>query len=627
MYRYIILLLVLTAAETPAKKLHYFVDLRNTSSGRVQVTVEMEMMGAEVVSYQMPAWAPGAYAMTNFGRFVENFKAYGYDGKEKPIDRIDENRWLIRHGKDIQKLTYDVTNSYKDSTSLYFALAHFDTSIVFANATALFGYLNDNKGIAAEVTYYFPQNWEVETPLDSVSETKDPLGFRRADFHAKNYDELADAPIMAGPEFQHTSFTLGKCQFDIVVASDREFEMDSLTYYTKRIVEAQLDFFRDTPFVNYKFLINAPTFLKLPRKDQGALEHANSSAYLLVNIPWYYAKESFCHIISHEFFHAWNVKRIHSKKLGPFDYTRAVKTKELWMAEGITDYYSHILLSRFGVLPPQSAALTINSLFEAIDDSGKAYTLSLEQLSLEESNFNLDNAIQFYTRGTLCGFMLDVELRTRTNNKKSLDDVLLVLNKEARRGQFYQDDKLANKISAITGVDIREFYQNYIAGTTPYPVDEYLQKLGIARRIRFTERNGVSLRTKFDSTGSILIIDTIFETSPLYHTEISRGDTLLQIGDKVASPLFLSTWTRSHEVPYSETFIFGTQNGRINKTVTLSLPRESFTRTLEAGVLPETTAKQDELRESIFGKNFHFIGWKHNSTIRSFETNTPRPEN
>jgi predicted metalloprotease with PDZ domain len=628
MYRYIFLFLVLAAGAVPAKKLHYVVDLRNTGSGRVQVTLELEMMGAEAVYYQMPAWAPGAYAVTNYGRFVENFKAYGYDGKEKPIDRINENRWRIQHAKDIQKITYEVINSYQDTTSLYFALAHFDTSIVFANGTALFGYVNDNKDLPAEITYYAPKEWQVETPLDSVSEsTNDISASREIRYHASGYDMLADAPIMAGLGFQNRSFKLGKCRFDIIVASDREFEMDSLSDYTKRIVASQLDFFHDTPFDNYKFLINAPSFTKLPRKDQGALEHANSSAYLLVNVPWDYVKDPFCRIIAHEFFHAWNVKRVHSNKLGPFDYTKAVKTKELWMAEGVTDYYAHVLLSRYGILPPQSAASSINALFEAINDSGKSYDLSLEQLSLEESNFNIDNALQFYTRGTLCGLMLDIELRSKTHNKKSLDDVLLALNKEARLGRHYQDGQLAGKISAITGVNIKEFYQKYIAGTAPYPVDEYLHKLGIARHIRFTERNGVSLRTKFDSSGGILVIDTIFETSPLYHTAISRGDTLLKVGAKEVNPSFLNEWTRSHETPLTETFVFGTTKGRIEKVVTLTLPRESFTRTLDAGVLPETTTAQDTLRHSIFGTNFNFIGWKHNSTIRTFETNTTAPRN
>jgi predicted metalloprotease with PDZ domain len=296
------------------------------------------------------------------------------------------------------------------------------------------------------------------------------------------------------------------------------------------------------------------------------------------------------------------------------------------MAEGVTDYYAHILLGRYHILTPEAIGSTISSLTEAIQNSDGPYALSLEELSLEESNFNIENAMQFYSRGTLSGLLLDIELRTRSNNKTSLDDVLLALNKEAKQGKHYQHDKLADKIRKITGVDVKEFYKAYIAGTRPYPIDEYLSKLGIARNIRFTERNGVSLRTKFDTTDGVLIIDTIFESSPLYGATVTHGDTLLRIGVNEATPSSFNSWARSHETPHTETFIFGTQSGRIEKTINLIVPRESFTQTLEIGVLPETTPKQDAIRHAIFGKRFNFIGWKPNSTVRNFEPNIPRPD-
>lgn len=623
-FKLIVLYIVFSALHGIASQgLHYTVDLRHSSAQRVHVTLELEMMGAEVISYQMPAWAPGAYAITNYGRFIENFKAYGYDGKEKPVERLNENRWRILHGKDIRRITYDVANSYKDSSSLYYALAHFDSSFVFANATALFGYVNDKKEIAFDVTYLSPSGWEVETALDSVSVTKLADGSQEARYHAHNYDELADAPVMAGPGFQRRSFRIGKTLYDVVVASDKQFAMDSLAGYTRRIVEAQLDFWRDTPFVRYKFLLFAPAFRSLPRKEQGALEHANSSAYLFTNAPWNYIKREIGHIISHEFFHAWNVKQIHSAKLGPFDYTKPVKTKELWLAEGVTDYYSYMLPVRYKILEASALPSMLDYLYETIDSTPA--TLSLEELSLAESNFDLDNAIQFYTRGTLCGFLLDVELRSRSNNKTSLDAVMRALNKEAKRGKRYRDDELMTKISRITKIDITEFYRRYIAGASPLPLDEYLRKLGIARRVRMTEKSGVGIAARLDTiAGSFLVIDSLYDHSPFATAGVARGDTLLMIGGKPADPASYNQWRVSHNAPLTESFLFGAARGRIEKTLTLTSPWQSWTKTLGAGVLPETTPSQDEMRHAIFGNEFNFIGWESGSSIRSFETNAPR---
>src|SRR6185503_17319685 len=136
--------------------------------------------------------------------------------------------------------------------------------------------------------------------------------FKLKEFIARNYDELADAPVMADTGFQTRTFKDGKAWYDIVVASDRKFEMDSLEEYTRKIVHAETEFFHDTPFEHYTFLINAPTYMKAPSMGAGALEHSNSSAYLVFNFPWKTFKQFGLSIFSHEFFHLWNVKRIHS---------------------------------------------------------------------------------------------------------------------------------------------------------------------------------------------------------------------------------------------------------------------------------------------------------------------------
>lgn len=542
MYRTLcFLIFFLVALNLPAQKLHYTVDLRQSASGKALVTLDLDKMGAEVVYFQMPAWAPGAYAMTNYGRFVEDFKAIGHDGKEKPTERINENRWHIRNGKDIKTITYSVHNSYTDSTSLYFALAHFDTSLVFASATSLFGYVNDKKELPYRVTYLIPGNWQFEVALPEVpSKTIVSTGTRAIDFTAKNYDELVDAPIMAGTNFQNRSFTLGKCRFDIVLASEKPFAMDSLALYTKKIVESQLDFFRDTPFVNYKFLINAPMFTNLPRTDQGALEHANSSAYLLVNVPWQYIRDPFCRIIAHEFFHAWNVKRIHSSKLGPFDYTKAVQTKELWMAEGVTDYYAHLLLVRYGILPFSSFKSSINSLVER-SHQGNNSIASLEELSLLESEFDINRAMQFYIRGPLTAFALDLLIRRETNNRSSLDSVMITLNKRAKKGIHYTDEELPVLMTKLTGVPIGDFYKKYIAGTEMLSICDYLETIGMTCGDTGVKESIIDFFApmpvidKNGATTTALVLDA--QSVPEGFSEVfSGGEILVSVNDILASP-------------------------------------------------------------------------------------------
>jgi predicted metalloprotease with PDZ domain len=479
----VLLLLIFASVSFASLSVRYAVYLDHTDSGYVRVRIDAENSENDTLYYQMPAWAPGAYAMTNYGRFVDNFKVFDEENRPLGTERLNENRWRILGKKKYTRFEYRVRNSFKDSTSLYFALCHIDSEFFFANATALFGYVNDVKDIPLEVNYLYPYGWEVHTSLDtrdtSLKEFRPPGGglIFFAGFKAKNYDELVDAPVMAGKEFWRKSFMLGDKKISICLHSDRKFDMDSLRDLTKKIVESETAFFRDTPFSRYVFLVNAPTFMSLPSIYQGALEHANSSAYLLVNLPWENFKQFGPHIISHEFFHLWNVKRIHSSLLGPFDYTRRVKTTSLWLSEGITDYYSYTLLARSGIISPRTFYSELADLVSK--NMRSTGNKSLEALSIAESDFHIDDVNAFYYKGTLAGLMLDLEIRTRTKNKKSLDDVTRALNAEAKQGKTFKDKDLFPKIEKMAGVKMRDFYKKYIAGTEPFPLEGYLRKMGL----------------------------------------------------------------------------------------------------------------------------------------------------
>jgi predicted metalloprotease with PDZ domain len=516
MLKYIAFFLLIAQACL-AQELVYTVALHSTQTHTVQVIVELKKMGAKTVSYQMPIWAPGAYSVTHYGHYVTDFKAFDAKGKELAVTQANGDRWEISEAKNIAKISYLIGDSHKDSTSLYFALAHIDTNFFFANGTCLFGYVNDKKNIPAKVIYSFPDTWHIATALDPVSlDTASSLKSRpdwdevpyfMATYKAKNYDELVDAPVMADTGLQIRSFNDGSASYDIVLASQKKFEMDSLEEYIHKIVHAETDFFHDTPFKHYTFLVYAPTYFNSPALGQGALEHANSSDYLLVNLPWKTFKTFGPEIFSHEFFHLWNVKRIHSSLLGPFDYTKRVMTTSLWLSEGITDYYAHTLLTRYGIMPYRTFEQMVKNLSALMNQAEAARSETLEQLSIDESDFALDKATIFYSKGTLVGLLLDIEIRSRTNNKKSLDDVMLALNDDAKKGITFKDSELIGKMEKITGLDLQNFYHKYIAGTDDLPLDEYLAKMGVGDTVN-SNFSKMEAESTSNPDGSISIAGT-----------------------------------------------------------------------------------------------------------------------
>lgn len=516
------LLAILASGLVQAQTLHYTVDLQKTDAHKVHVTLLPQKLAAPTVTFQMPIWAPGAYSVTHYGHYVKDLKAFDISGKPLTVTAVNGDRWSIANARKLSRIEYDVLDSHKDSTSLYFAMANIDTSIFFANATALFGYVNDKKEVPATVTYQMPATWQLSTALDPATGAKG-TPFHLTNFRAKNYDELADAPVMAAPSLQTRTFTSGPASYDVVLLSDKAFPMDSLAAYTKKIVEAETDFFHETPFKHYTFLIYAPTLLHLPSFAQGALEHANSSDYLLVNLPWPTFKTFGLSILSHEFFHLWNVKRIHSSLLGPFDYTSQVRTTSLWLSEGITDYYAHTLLSRYGIISPEGFLNDVRGWYEAGLQSPA--NKSLEQLSQEESDFNLENATTFYSKGPLVGMMLDIEIRSRTNNAKSLDDVMMALNNDAKHGKTFKDEDLIHRIEQIAGINLGDFYKHYIAGTDSLPLPSYLEKMGVLMNTGENTSNDDGLKLGLSPEGRITIAG-IGSSSFLSKGGLRTGDVL-----------------------------------------------------------------------------------------------------
>lgn len=601
--------LIATALPLAAQSLEYRVDLTNSRSKRVHVTVIPRKLGAETVTYQMPAWAPGAYSVTNYGRYVQDFQAFDLQGKPLTSMRIDQNRWSIANAKAIGKIDYYVADSRRDTTSLWFAMAHVDSNLFFANGTALFGYVNDRKTVASTVTYVKPVDWEIATALEfNKNRSKRDCAFKQVTFKAKDYDELVDAPVLAAPELQTRCFQQQGALYEIVLVSNKGFAMDSLEDYTKKIVRTQTSFFGETPFKHYTFLYYTPSFMQMPSMGQGALEHMNSSAYLMMHQPWDQFKEDGLRIIAHEFFHLWNVKRIHSSLLGPFDYTKGVRTSSLWLSEGITDYYAHALLARNGLITANKFLSDVRGWYSNYRHSTPALTMSLEELSRAESDFDMENAIVLYTKGPLVGLMLDLEIRTRTNNKRSLDDIMLALNKDAKKRKYFTDEALIGKMGKIVGLDLSDFYRRYIQGTDSIHIESVLDQLGLSSKMDLSSEitsDGDKVKLSLSPAGE-MVIDQLPSGSLLFMAGFRSGDTVVSLNGAVVTPENISHLMQELDPDVEQTVIVRRADGQrtIRFTPALLQHRRTMSgnRSAMYSIKPDQTPLQMAIREAIMGK-------------------------
>jgi len=524
-------LLLFTPSISSAQRLLYSIDLRKAEEQKINVTVRPIGIKKERLIFQMPAWAPGTYAEIHFGKFVKNMKAKDTDGKELNVRKVNDDSWEIPDAENIGELSYTVQNSYNEAEAPYYALAQVNKELVYVNGPAVYGYFNNLKDAAATVNILVPEGWSLATPLDAATDgmkVTPETRFKQSIFTASTYDKLVDAPILAAPTFQTKSFKEGKTPYDIVVVSDRPFAMDSLLTQTRNIVRSQTSFFKSIPFQQYYFLFYAPTASKLPSRALGGISHENSSFYLVPNAGWSQFQNGSLPIVAREFFHTWTERKIHSAQMSTIDYTTPIKTKSLWLTDGITDYYAKLLPARYGFASPATFYNSVQTWHDMLQQEGS--DLSLEQLSQEASSNDLERSRLFLSKAPLVALMMDIEIREKTKNRKSLDDVLIALYKNSRNGRTYNDKELVKTIENTVGVDLTEFYSKYIAGDEQLPLEEYLNKMGAASDLPegLRPQADIGFDLALSKTGSIIVKD-VRDTS----SGLRIGDTISKLNDVV----------------------------------------------------------------------------------------------
>lgn len=379
--------------------------------------VDVEAGGVDApLGLVLPSWTPGSYLMREFPRNVQGFSATDGAGRALAWEKTDKNTWRVEAPLDgVVRASYQV---YANEISV--RTSHLDASHASVNGASVFMFVAGREGEALEVAVEAPAGWRTTTALRRAGDGEGAEVFAAAD-----YDELVDSPMEIGThevaEFEvdgktHRWAVWGRGNLDL-----RRLEGD-----TRRIVAAERELFGVLPYPDYTFLLH------LVPGGYGGLEHRNSTA-LLADRWGFRGKdyESFVGLVAHEFFHLWNGKRIRPAVLGPFDLTREAYTRDLWVVEGFTTYYTDLMLRRAGIIPE---ARYLEKLGEQISRFQTAPGRGVQTLA--ESSFdawikfyrpdaNTPNAqISYYQKGGLVALLLDLRIRGATGGERSLDDVM-----------------------------------------------------------------------------------------------------------------------------------------------------------------------------------------------------------
>jgi predicted metalloprotease with PDZ domain len=567
--------------QIPARgvEIEYTVAVKNPLSHLYDVEVFVKGIREPKVSVAMPAWAPGAYTIRDFAKNVQDFRAANSRGQSLKWEQTDKQTWTVfKDRADDVRLQYQVY-----STQLTDELADL-------NPPATFMYVVGQKHVPCTVKYEIPGSWKVYTGLA-----------RKANhYQAPDYDIFIDAPAMMG-EFKVLEFETGGANHRLVFSKpDTSMTAPQVVADVREIVEAAAAIFGNLPYQEYTFL-----FKVQPQAGAG-VEHLNSTTITVgendfVNQTSY---RRFLFVVAHEFVHAWNVKRIRPKGLGPFDYAQEVYTRLLWFSEGVTSYYADLLLARTGIYVPNEFLDKLASEINSLQHSPGRLLMSAEEASWNvwlRSDNAANNTISYYTKGEIIALLWDLTIRARTDGAKSLDDLMRYLVENyANKGIAFSESDLLKAVESVSGVEFQELYRATVQSRQELDYNRYLNPAALGIQVDKASAS-IYIGIQMDRVdGNLARVTRVLPNTPAERAKLDAGDVLVAMaGERVTYDNFVS---RLHSHTIGESIKLTVLRGDRLMTLTV-IPVEFQEQTWRLVQIPRPTPAQLRVREMWLGTN------------------------
>jgi len=484
----------------PATAVGYRVRVLDLHAHLFEVTLTIAHPAA-VQRVSLPAWIPGSYLVREFSKSLQRLQAR-QGSKTLALTQLDKCSWQVDCATTKPLvLSYEI---YAFDNSV--RTAWLDASRGFFNGTSLFLQVAGQEDAPHELTLVPSKStpgWQVATGLTPAKITKNGFGT----YLAANYDELVDCPVEMG-EFWSGSFEACGIPHRFVVAgAPPSFDGARLLADTQAVCEAEIRFWHGptpkgrarnkAPHKSYFFMLNAVddgygglehrnstalicTRKDLPRRDSTALKPLPNDAKSKPNEGY----TTLLGLISHEYFHTWNVKRLRPSEFARYDYAKENYTELLWFFEGFTSYYDDLLLRRAGLIDDTAYLKLINKTINQVLQTPGREVQSVAQASFDawvkyyRQDENTPNAtVSYYSKGSLVALGLDLTLRQQ--GKTTLDAVMRALWLRCQGGPMTEAD-LGQVLKELSGRSFANELASWVHGTADLPLKPLLQAQGVS---------------------------------------------------------------------------------------------------------------------------------------------------
>jgi predicted metalloprotease with PDZ domain len=532
--------------------LHYTVTAADLHAHLFRVTLTIPEPAAQQ-RVSLPVWIPGSYLVREFSKNLQNLQAK-QGRRAAALKQHDKCTWDIAcHPGQPLVLNYEV---YAFDASV--RTAWLDSQRGFFNGTSLCLRVHGQETRPHQL--HLPPvkgqpDWQAATGMAPLKTNKKGFGL----YQATNYDELVDCPVELGAFWSGSFVACGIPHRFVVAGALPSFDGNRLLADTQKICEAEIRFWhgsgklagRKAPHKNYLFMLNAV------HDGYGGLEHRNSTALICnrADLPrqttphTHEGYTTLLGLISHEYFHTWNVKQLRPDALASYDYTQENYTELLWFFEGFTSYYDDILLRRAGLIDDATYLKLLGKTIAQVQQTPGRRVQTVAQASLDawvkyyRQDENTPNAtVSYYTKGALVALCLDLTLRQQGH---SLDAVMRGLWKRCKAGPLREQDVL-DELQAVSGRSWAREIKAWVHSTEDLPLREVLTRQGIeahAETVTMAQRLGL----RVNETGGSVHIKGVLRGSAAETAGLAAGDEWLglEVGKTPAARAQNGSWRLS----------------------------------------------------------------------------------
>ncbi|MDN3676786.1 peptidase M61 [Flavobacterium paronense] len=575
-----------TKTNVNLNQVNAVIDLNSVKDDKVSVTITPPKFTTSEIVFHIPKTVPGTYSTDNYGKLIDDFKAFDKSGKQLATSKTDDNSWKISNAQSLSKVTYNVNDTFDSESGKGFGkddiFSPAGTNILegknfVVNNHGFVGYFEDKKQLTEipyKLTILHPATLHGATSLldTNKSDTTDT-------FMASRYFDLTDNPIMYSKADYETFNVDGMEIVFSVYSPNGKHSAKELLPDLEKTMRAQKAFL-GTINTNKRYTVLL-YLSELGKKDAmgfGALEHHTSTTVVFPEVMDKEALgEQLRDVVSHEFFHTVTPLSIHSKEIQYFDYSNPKMSKHLWMYEGVTEYFANLFQVNQGLI-------TADEFYERMTGKiNNASTLN-DTMSFTEMSANVlvapykDQYLNVYEKGALIGMCIDIIIREKSNGERGILDLMKKLSKEYGVDKPFDDAELFDKITKLTYPEVGAFLNTYVAGTTPIPYDVYFAKMGVVNSKvpvpvnPFLKDQSTPYITVNPNTKEIIVIPSTKLNNFMTGLSLKGGDIIVSINDK---PYNLDT---------IYDLIIESQNWKEDDTISVKIKRDGVEKAITGKV-------------------------------------------